>query len=712
MLTNYIKRLSFAVLALAAPAIMNAQGWPANYGGVMLQGFHWNSFVDSRWEKFEAQADELSQYFDLIWIPQSGKCGGSSMGYDPLYFFDQNSTFGTEAQLRSMISTLKAKNVGIIGDVVINHHSTLTGWFTFPAETYKGVTYQLKSTDICRDDDGGATLAEANKQGVSLSSNYDTGQDWSGARDLDHYSSNVQTIVKAYLKFLIDDIGLTGFRYDMVRGFSGSFVGIYNNYAKPSFSVGEHWTNSETIIGWMNSTKVNNQIQSGAFDFDFRYTVRNAFNNYTANSLGQKNGGDSNWPMVSCKFGNAGYLNNGYYRQFAVTFVENHDVEDRGNVEDYNADPLRRDTVAANAFMMAMPGTPCVFLTHWQDCKQDIKGLIDVRKAVGITNTSSYSELYSTGACYAIQTDGAGSKKLITIVGTKTNAYTPSASTWTKVVDGYHYAYYMNRASETAWIDKASGYYSTAQNVTMTAVSANGSAKLVYTTDGSEPTATNGTQVNSGYVLRLKEPMTLKVGLLVGSTIKNVQTRVYDLPEIEDFKPHWVSIYFRDPSRTVSTWTKPYYWAYDNHGSLNTATSWPGDAMTDTVTIRNALFFYKKFYLDEEDNSINILFTSPQGTPQTVDITGITKDTYYQLGTLNGQGKYTVTNVTRFYESSNPLNRKTGDVDGNGIVDTADLAIVIDAILGLSDNTAADVDGNGIVDTTDMALVIDIILGN
>ena len=52
-----------------------------------------------------------------------------------------------------------------------------------------------------------------------------------------------------------------------------------------------------------------------------------------------------------------------------------------------------------------------------------------------------------------------------------------------------------------------------------------------------------------------------------------------------------------------------------------------------------------------------------------------------------------------------------GDVDGNGIVDTADLAIVIDAILGLNDNTAADVDGNGIVDTTDMALVIDIILG-
>ena len=52
-----------------------------------------------------------------------------------------------------------------------------------------------------------------------------------------------------------------------------------------------------------------------------------------------------------------------------------------------------------------------------------------------------------------------------------------------------------------------------------------------------------------------------------------------------------------------------------------------------------------------------------------------------------------------------------GDVDGNGIVDTADMSIVIDAILGLVDCPAADIDGNGIIDTTDMSLVIDIILG-
>ena len=52
------------------------------------------------------------------------------------------------------------------------------------------------------------------------------------------------------------------------------------------------------------------------------------------------------------------------------------------------------------------------------------------------------------------------------------------------------------------------------------------------------------------------------------------------------------------------------------------------------------------------------------------------------------------------------------DVDGNGIVDIADMNIVIDVILGLDQNPKADVDGNGIVDIADMNIVIDAILGN
>ena len=96
-------------------------------------------------------------------------------------------------------------------------------------------------------------------------------------RDLDHYSENVQNNVKAYLKMLLNDFGYVGFRYDMVKGYAGSFTGMYNYDANPTYSVGEYWDgNPKNVISWLKGTTIDNAIQSAAFDFPFRYTVRDA----------------------------------------------------------------------------------------------------------------------------------------------------------------------------------------------------------------------------------------------------------------------------------------------------------------------------------------------------------------------------------------------------------------------------------------------------
>ena len=75
---------------------------------------------------------------------------------------------------------------------MINHRATTTGWFDFPTETYNNVTYTMTSEDVAKNDDGGKALTEAQKEGVQLSSNLDSGEDWDGMRDLDHNSINVQ----------------------------------------------------------------------------------------------------------------------------------------------------------------------------------------------------------------------------------------------------------------------------------------------------------------------------------------------------------------------------------------------------------------------------------------------------------------------------------------------------------------------------------------
>ena len=433
-----MKKIYTILWALTISVAMMAQEWPENYSGVMLQGFYWDGYVDAQWSYLEKQSDNLATTFDLVWIPQSANCGGQSMGYDDLYWFSNyNSSFGTADELKSMISTFKSKGIGTIADIVINHRKNVSNWVDFPKETYKDVTYELKSTDICADDDkykqGNTwiypTKDWATQNSYSLSSNNDTGEDWPGMRDLDHKSTNVQNNVKAYLKMLLEDFGYVGFRYDMVKGYSGAYTKLYNEDSKPQFSVGECWDSSNTIKNWIDATGKT----SAAFDFQFKYVVRNATDKNDWSYLSKQNEG--NWPLVSSSF------NSGNYRRYAVTFVENHDTEVRPDGSSNG--PLRKDTLAANAYLLAMPGTPCVFMKHWQSYKQEIANMVAVRKAVGINNMSVPTEMASAKDYYAVQVEGTNGKKLLCVVGTKAGSYTPNNSNWKKVISGYHYAYYV-----------------------------------------------------------------------------------------------------------------------------------------------------------------------------------------------------------------------------------------------------------------------------
>ena len=608
-----------AMLAFSAQSA-KAQGWPAAYDGVMLQGFYWDSYTATAWTTLEKQAEELSQYFSLIWVPQSGNCNTSSnsMGYMPVYYFDQNSSFGSESQLRSMISTFNSYGTGIIADVVINHRNVLgenSSWVDFPSETYNGVTYKMESTDICADDDGGDTYTWATANGYSLSSNDDTGEDWDGCRDLDHASSNVQTCVLAYLDYLLNDLGYAGFRYDMTKGYAASYTGLYNSTANPTYSVGEYWDgNKSTLKTWVDGTETGGAIQSAAFDFPFRYSVRDAINN-------------ADWTELS----DLGLAGESGYSRYAITFVENHDTEYRSSSEEQ--DPIYSDTLAANAFLLAAPGTPCVFLTHWNAYKQEIKAMIDARKAAGITNESTYANAASNTNYAALRVKGDNGY-LLAVVGPKASSYS-AASSFVKILSGYHYIYYLQNTAETAWADKASGEYSEAFDVTLTAVSASSSAQIVYTLDGSDPTSSS-TTVESGTAVTISSDCTLKAGLLIGGEVSGICTRTYT---IEPFEAHTATVYLKDPEWSTSV----YFYAWDDDGEL--LGSWPGTAITATTEISGITWYYQSFDINEEGYTFNIIFDQGSGNLQTVDIGPISEDTYYEIGELSS-GKYTVNDLT------------------------------------------------------------------
>ena len=384
-------------LAAAAGAVLapdaQALGWPANYQGVMLQGFSWDSYSDTKWTNLESQADELSQYFKLIWIPNSGSCGGgNNMGYMPQYWFtNHNSSFGTEAQLISMINTFKAKGTGMIADCVINHRNGVTNWTDFPSEEWNGRTWHIGTDGICCTDEVAGASGQAKPTGAP-----DTGDDFNGARDLDHTNANVQDNCKNYVKCLQEKYGYAGMRYDMVKGYGGQYTKIYNQYADVQYSVGEYWdSNYDAVKGWIEATGKT----SAAFDFPCKYQINKAFADNDMTQLVWKANGTTDQPAGMIHFG---------YAQYSVTFVDNHDTYRDGS-------KFTGNVPAANAFILMSPGTPCVFLPHWKMYKAEIKKLIEIRNAVGIHNMSAVRVLRSQRDCYMAEVTGR-------------NAYTTSTS--------------------------------------------------------------------------------------------------------------------------------------------------------------------------------------------------------------------------------------------------------------------------------------------
>ena len=564
-----MKKLYLTISLVLGVLSANAQGWPEKYSGVMLQGFYWDSFKETKWTTLEKQAAELGNYFSLVWLPQSGYCGdGKSMGYNPLYYWNQNSSFGTEAELRSLIKTFNANGIGTIADVVVNHRGTMTNWVDFPAEEYNGVTYQMQSTDICSDDDGGATKTWADANGYQLSSNKDGYEDWPGMRDLDHKSTNVQKCVKAYTKYLVDDLGYTGFRYDMVKGFSASYVADYNNHAGVQFSIGENFGNVEEAKRWIDGAKYNGTRMSAAFDFQFHYTLAKAVK-------------EKNWTYLNDK---AYHLvsSGSEYNRYAVTFVENHDTQYRSPSET-GSEAISSDIRACNAYLLAMPGTPCVFLKHWIDYKKDIKMMIEARKLAGITNTSTYTNMRQERGLSAIAVRGEGNKMLLAVVGPDAATYTPTAA-FRKLCEGEGYVYYVNNNVDTSGWD---------------------------------------------------------------AIVKRIEAESVEEPEapFED-RDVTIYVSTKLPAGWSSGSVNYWVWSYTDGSNLCNNKNWPGDKVTQTKTVDGTEWFYRTYSVTKANHPINIVLSSGSGTPQTVDFEDIETDRYLEVSADKSGSKNIIKDVT------------------------------------------------------------------
>ena len=281
-----------------------------------------------------------------------------------------------------------------------------------------------------------------------------------------------------------------------------------------------------------------------------------------------------------------------------------------------------------------MPGTPCVFLTHWKAYKEEIANMVAVRKAVGITNTSSTINMASNKDYYVVQTTGSKGK-LLCVVGTKANNYQPTGTGWKKAVSGYHYIYYVS---------------------------------------GIEP-----------------------------------ESIVYPTFTPSDFQKYTITV---NVNANQVGWSAVNFWTWGGDGSHAPKNgNWPGDKVTTTTEAGGKKWFTQTYTINEDYDAVSFVFSTGSGSPQTVDITNVTTDKFFEISnTKNSEGKYLVNDVTSQYQTD----ILPGDANDDGRVDTNDIVVVVGYMTGSEQTNfnkqAADVNGDGKITIADIIAIVNIVV--
>lgn len=449
ILVNFLF-LTFLWSASAQTTLPDVPWVPRESEDVMLQAFSWGSMASgfsfgcTKWIELSKDTVALRDNFDLIWFPPSGfgGGGGSNAGYYPQKWYSQDSDWGTTQKLKALIKSLQRGGTKVLADIVVNHHATSGGWGVFYKENFGSTygSYQLTKADICSGDEA-FTDSKSDCYNSSTHGAADTGDNDGGCRDLDHTSENVQNAVKAYVRWMRDVMGYDGFRYDMVKGYHGRYVEMYNQAAQPLFSVGENYDgNLDYIKSYLASTNYSTLV----FDFPAKFAVFNsgiASPNY--GSLKQEKLNKLHRDTVLCRY--------------AVTFVDNHDTFNRKEGNEFNnatSDGAsvtnaakRKKVLEANAYMLSMPGIPCVFYPHWNAFRSQIMDMIAARKAAGVHSESRVIAEQTGANRYEALVQGHRGKLLLRI-GTSRDKECPEG--YVVMAQGDNYDIYVESTVSSA----------------------------------------------------------------------------------------------------------------------------------------------------------------------------------------------------------------------------------------------------------------------
>ncbi len=399
---------------------------------ILLQGFHWQSHQHAWYSILKDMAAAIAAAgVDAVWFPPPS-ISADPHGYLPTEWYDLNSSYGSQDELKAAIAALRDgdRRIEAITDVVVNHRCGKNDWADFhnPHFAADGTTdpkaiEQANREAVVRED-------EWKDSGGKPAGGADTGEQFDGGRDLDHNNPHVQQAIINWLNWLKSDIGFSGWRWDLVKGYHPRFVGMYNDATKPSFSVAElAEVEPLPLVDWINRTYGKDDIDSApdrtggkscAFDFATRHYLKRAFE-------------ENNFEVLKSVDGRCPGLI-GHWPAMAVTFLDNHDTEPASH-----DDPHPTDFVAAGyAYLLTHPGKPCVFWPHlfdWPDpLPETIKQLIALRREATLHAESGVHIVAAQPDLYAATIDDKIALKL------GPAPWQPEGDGWEGALDGADFA--------------------------------------------------------------------------------------------------------------------------------------------------------------------------------------------------------------------------------------------------------------------------------
>jgi len=231
--------------------------------GVLMQAFYWDCPREEGrefdwWNYINSKIPALSATgFTCLWLPpvhKAANLGGPSMGYDPYDYYDLGefdqkggikTWYGSKQELINLIASAHQFGLTLLADMVINHNSGADALECIPISGQERWTlFQPKSKRFPRN-------WECFHPNMYESWDENTFGDMP---DLSHRNPYVFSEIIQLSRWLIEEIGFDGFRFDYVKGYGASTVAAIQEYRfmrggqpfKP-YGVAEHWDNAQAI---------------------------------------------------------------------------------------------------------------------------------------------------------------------------------------------------------------------------------------------------------------------------------------------------------------------------------------------------------------------------------------------------------------------------------------------------------------------------------